>query len=140
MFGLLHAGLRGGPCRVFASDIPIVTKLSGRYADVVVTCDERDTRDLGETALHYPKLIVEVLSESSAAVDRGDKLDDYRTLESLHEYVLIDSRQRWVATYRHVDDMWQASLPVATGALHLHSDGITLALDDLYRNLGLEVP
>lgn len=132
-----HAGLRGGPCRVFGSDVLVVTQQSGRYADVVVTCDERDTLDLAETTLRFPKPIVEILSGSTAAVDRGDKLVEYRTLDSLQEYVLIDSRRRWVETYRRSEGMWIASLPVTNGHLQFASVDVTFALDAIYRGSGL---
>lgn len=137
---VLHSSLRGGPCEVFGSDVSVVTERSARYPDVVVTCDERDTNDFGETTVRYPRLIVEILSESTAAIDRGDKLDEYRTLASLREYVLIDSRRRWIQTYRRTDEEWIAALPRAAGELHLHSLEITLAIDDLYRGAGLDSP
>lgn len=62
------------------------------YPDIIVTCDPRDQ----ETSDHkrFPKLIVEVLSKSTEAFDRGDKFIDYQTLESLEEYVLINTRHQ----------------------------------------------
>jgi Uma2 family endonuclease len=137
LLGLLNTCLRGSPCRVYGSDVLIAMGQSGRYADVVVTCDERDTRDLGETAVHYPKLIIEVLSDSTAAVDRGDKLDEYRTIDSLEEYVLVDSRRRWVEVYRRGDNAWLASLPMTDGELRLASVDATVSLEDLYATAGL---
>ncbi|MFK8185139.1 MAG: Uma2 family endonuclease [Phormidesmis sp.] len=64
----------------------------------MITCDERDQ----ETSDYkrFPKLIIEVLSESTEAFDRGDKFADYQTLESLEEYVLINTRHPRVECFR----------------------------------------
>src|SRR5581483_10325035 len=62
------------PCRTFTSDMRIETATSTRYADVFVTCDERDRDDA--YVMRHPKLIVEVLSESTAREDLGRKLRD----------------------------------------------------------------
>jgi Uma2 family endonuclease len=139
IYAILLARLRGTPCRPFIMDVLTSMEYSARYPDVVVTCDERDTGDLGRRTLQHPKLIVEVLSESTASVDRGDKLDEYRSLESLEEYVLIDSRRCWAEAYRRADAGWVIAPPVSRGRLLLSSLGIQLDLDDLYANVGLSL-
>jgi Uma2 family endonuclease len=87
------------------------------YPDVAVTCDERDTGSTEDFIL-YPSLIIEVLSPSTAAFDRGDKFADYQTASSLQEYVLITQSEikvecfrvnaegNWVSqTYRQGDEL-----------------------------------
>ena len=87
------------------------------YPDVAVTCDERDTGSTEDFIL-YPSLVVEVLSPSTAAFDRGDKFADYQTSPSLQEYVLITQTEikiecfrlnaegNWVSqTYRQGDEL-----------------------------------
>ena len=75
------------------------------YPDVFVTCDPGD-RDLS-TYKHCPKLIVEVLSESTEAYDRGDKFFDYQKIETLEEYCLIATSQRRVDCFRRADSgLW----------------------------------
>ncbi len=87
------------------------------YPDVAVTCDERDTGSTEDFIL-YPSLVVEVLSPSTAAFDRGDKFADYQTSPSLQEYVLITQSEikiecfrlnaegNWVSqTYREGDEL-----------------------------------
>lgn len=133
----LHAHLRGTRCRVFVCDVLTTTQLSARYPDVVVTCDERDTSDLSRRTLNHPKLIVEILSESTEAVDCGAKLDEYRSIATLEEYVLLDSRRRWAAAYRRAENGWLTALPMATGLLELTSVGASLDLDELYEGVGL---
>ena len=157
VFALLHANLRGTPCRVFIADVLTTTSYSARYPDVVVTCDPRDTENLTARTLRYPNLIVEVLSESTASVDRGAKLDEYRSLESLEEYVLIDgakldeyrslesleeyvlidSRRRWAMAYRRSGDDWIVGLPISGGVLALSSLQLSLDLETIYDGAGL---
>lgn len=123
------------PCRTHASDALIVTKRSARYADVLVTCDERDAA--GEQTVRYPKLIIEVLSESTAAIDRGDKFDEYTTIDSLEEYVLIDSARRWARSYRRSGTAWTTTLPFTSGSIDLPSIELAISLDELYEEAGL---
>jgi len=87
---LLKSHLRGGPCRVYISDMKLRVDAANAYfyPDVFVTCDARDRAD--ELCKRYPSLIVEVLSDSTAAYDRGEKFALYRELDSLQEYALID--------------------------------------------------
>lgn len=129
-------GPHAAPCLTLGSDALVETARSARYADVVVTCDERD-KDPGVRSIRYPKLIVEVLSESTAAIDRGEKLDEYRSLESLMEYVLIDSRKRWAETYRREGSQWIASLPIVSGNLQFEAIGLSIALEDLCEYAGI---
>jgi Uma2 family endonuclease len=63
-----------------------------------VTCDERDTNSTEDFIL-YPILVIEVLSPSTAAFDRGEKFADYQTLPSLREYVLINQSQMRVECF-----------------------------------------
>ncbi len=94
------AHLRGTPCRAYMADLKVRVEAAdcGFYPDVMVTCDARDhTADL---YLCRPKLVVEVLSESTAAYDRGDKFADYRKLPSLQEYVVVDIDSRRVECFR----------------------------------------
>ena len=107
-----------------------------RYADAVVTCDERD-RDPAVRVLRHPKLIVEVLSQSTASVDRGAKVDEYCALASLEQYLLIDSRNRWACTYLRDGDAWLASVPISGGSLRLPSLGFSLGLDEVFAEAGI---
>ena len=133
----LRAHVRGSLCRVHGIDMMVETGRGIRYPDAVVTCDERDHEPKIRT-LRHPKLIVEVLSESSAAVDRGAKLDEYRAIPSLEEYVLIDSRMRWAMAHRRVKGEWLATSPPGTGAFYFASVGLALELDEIYLEAGVD--
>ena len=89
------------PCLVLSSDIKIRLEEADcyYYPDVAVTCDERDTNSTEDFIL-YPILVIEVLSPSTAAFDRGGKFADYQTSPSLQEYVLINQSQMSVECFR----------------------------------------
>jgi Uma2 family endonuclease len=103
----LRQHLAGTPCRTYMSDMRLNVAAAGNYfyPDVLVTCSPRDEatpRNKSE-----PKLIVEVLSASTAAYDRGQKFGHYRRLDSLQEYVLIDIDSRTTDCYRKgADSLW----------------------------------
>jgi Uma2 family endonuclease len=87
---LLREHLRGGPCRVYISDMKLRVEAANAffYPDVFVTCDPRDRAE--DTYKRFPLLVVEVLSDSTAGYDRGRKFAVYRQVESLQEYAIID--------------------------------------------------
>jgi Uma2 family endonuclease len=97
---LLKQHLRGGPCRVYISDMKLRVDPADSYfyPDVFVTCDARDRQD--ETCKRFPCLIVEVLSDSTASYDQGQKFALYRQLDTLQEYVLIDPHRVTVDCFR----------------------------------------
>jgi len=87
----LHAQLRRRDCTVSASDLRVKVSPTGLYTypDVVVVCGKPQLEDEHLDTLLNPKVIIEVLSESTADYDRGRKFEHYRTIDSLVEYVLI---------------------------------------------------
>lgn len=97
---LLKPHLRGRGCKVLTSDAKVGISEMGpfHYPDVSVTCDERDR--LARQFIRYPCLIAEVLSPSTEAFDRGEKFRQYRRLETLREYLLIDPELMSVECYR----------------------------------------
>ncbi len=103
----LRQHLVGTPCRSFMADIKLHVQAadSSHYPDVMVTCSDADKTD--KLIKREPTLIIEVLSPSTAAYDRGDKFEAYRLLPSLKEYVLIDTDKRTAEVYRKgADGLW----------------------------------
>jgi len=100
LVALIKPHLRGKQCKTLSSDAKVGITEQGpfHYPDVSVTCDHRDhnARDY----IRYPCLIVEVLSSTTEAFDRGKKFEHYRRIETLREYVLIDPEQMSVECYR----------------------------------------
>ena len=95
----LKSRLKGKPCMVFIENMKLrVADDALFYPEVFVNCDARDLRT--EMVFEHPTLIVEVLSESTQAFDRGAKFAAYRSLASLREYLLIDPDLRTVELFR----------------------------------------
>jgi Uma2 family endonuclease len=97
---MLRNHLRGTGCLTYISDMKVHVEKSNSfyYPDIVVSCDPRDRNS--ENFLEYPSLIVEVLSASTSAFDRGHKFADYRNIETLQEYLLINQESPEVECYR----------------------------------------
>lgn len=141
---LLDRALEGRPCIVLPSDLRIRIRAADRstYPDlhVVYGQPERDPDD--DHAIVNPTVIVEVLSDSTAGLDRTEKFAAYRRLVSLREYVLVSQRERRVEIYRRRENRrWQLDEHVAGDRLRLESLAIELAVDDLYVDrVGIIVP
>lgn len=105
---LLVNHLRGTGCISYAVDMKVRLPSLGLfyYPDLAVSCDERD-RASDEDFILYPKLIIEVLSDSTEAFDRGDKFADYKSIADLEEYILIHQKQILVERFlRKADNLW----------------------------------
>ena len=125
----LKAHLRGGPCRVFISDMALQVQASNAYfyPDVFVSCQPEDRGPAKTDAT----LVVEVLSPSTAAFDRGAKFSHYRHLPSLRELILIDPQERTADLYRKGSD----------GLWVLHPTSATAPEADIeLASLGLRLP
>lgn len=135
---VLFSHLRGSDCQVYPQDIKAKIHQRSRYyyPDVIVTCDDRDTLDR-YVKQHY-KLIVEVLSESTEAFDRGLKFQDYRRAESLQEYVLISQDRMNVEVYRRKDaSRWELQAYQMGETVEFLSVGVTCPIGDLYEDVAL---
>ena len=131
----LRAALRGRGCRVLPSDVKVRTA-DGimRYPDVSVVCGPSQYHGKGRKVITNPLLIVEVLSDSTAMVDRGEKFREYLGIPSLTDYLLISQHGPLVEHYTrgeagHWD--YQAVMGVES-SLVIPSLAITLALADIY--------
>jgi Uma2 family endonuclease len=106
----LRLHLKGTPCRAYIGDVRVSVSVAQAYfyPDVLVTCDNNGAQDRDATTTTTPKLLVEVLSPSTASFDRGQKFTFYRTLPSLEEYVLIDPDLRTVEVFRkNTNGFWE---------------------------------
>ena len=114
VYALLKNHLRATPCRAYIADMQVQVLATGDsfYPDVVVSCEAGALT--AEITLTQPKVIVEVLSPTTANYDRSDKFQKYRLIPTLREYVLIDPHTKTIDIYR-----WQESgdwlLAVADG-------------------------
>ena len=128
--------LRDTPCRVFPSDLRVRLPGGRRffYPDVSVVCGEIQFADDKKDVILNPDLVVEVLSESTAAYDRGMKFLSYQQIPSLREYLLVSQDDPLVEHYvRQNDESWIYTKAAGLDAsLALPSVGCEIALRDLY--------
>jgi Uma2 family endonuclease len=136
---LLGNHLDEGPCLVMASDIKLRLEAADcyYYPDVIVTCHPEDLAGT-EDCIRYPKLVIEVLSKSTASFDKGEKFVDYQTCPTLEEYVLISQTKPEVLRYVLQDGVWVKG--VVSDRLYLSSINCDCSVADIYRKVpGLEV-
>ncbi len=132
--GLLWSATRRSNCRTYISSVLVrVQERLFYYPDVMVVCESADDETHFKRA---PCLIVEVLSPSTAAVDRGEKLRQYLKLPSLEAYVLVSQDAVRLEVYRRQGEAWMYDL-IEDGALTLPCPPVTLTLADVYENVPL---
>ena len=133
---LLRAALQGSSCEVFNSDLRVSIS-STRYLlpDASVSCDPSDLEGENDI-ISSPCLIVEVLSPSTEATDRGKKFRYYQSCLSIQEYVLISTQEQAVDVYRRASDNLWTLHPFGPGAeIELKSIDVSLPLEALYEHV-----
>ncbi|MGK7905220.1 MAG: Uma2 family endonuclease [Hormoscilla sp.] len=138
LFAMLRSHTRGKGCRVYTPDMKVRVEAADvfYYPDVKVTCDARDDRNPDEQFIRYPRLIVEVLSPTTQAFDRGDKFADYRLLETLQEYVLISQKKMSVECFRrNAEGRWVLYTYGSGEEVHLASVDFRCPIADIYEDV-----
>ena len=137
----LRRQLRQRACRFYTSDMRVRVNASGLYTypDATALCGEPLFLDDVRDTLLNPHLIVEILSPSTEAYDRGRKFGHYRTVESLREYLLISAERVSAELFiRQADGRWLLSAATQMEeVLDLQSIGCRIALADLYEDVDL---
>lgn len=140
LFAAFKQRLRGGPCQAYISDLKLRVEAADAffYPDVMVSCDNRD--HAATRFIEHPTLIVEVLSDSTAAFDRGDKFAAYRTLPTLQEYILVDIPSRRVESFRRATDQeWLFHpYPADAGECRIACLDLSLSHDEIFENVSPE--
>ena len=137
-FAALRQRLRGTPCRAYISDMQLEVAQADAvfYPDVMVSCHPEDLA--AERVLHHPRVIVEVLSDSTAAYDRGGKFAAYRMLESLQEYVLIDPERRSLEIFRRLpSNDWLLATGDSARALVLAALEMEIGFDEVFEDVAV---
>jgi Uma2 family endonuclease len=133
----LGAALRGKPCRVYSSDVRVRVAATGftTYPDASVVCGGLETDSMDRDAVLNPVLVIEVLSESTEAYDRGAKAAHYRRIPSLREYVLLAQNEPLVEVYRRNEQGRFELIEARLGErFELASVGVTLEVQAVYEN------
>jgi Uma2 family endonuclease len=143
MIVFLKSQLRERGCRIFSANMRIKVPSAPpyRYGDLSALCGKAEFEEIGGVdALINPQLIVEVLSPSTEAYDRGDKFSHYKSIPTLREYLLV-AQHRPHVTHLFKDDegKWihaEANDPAET--VTLRSLGCELPLSEVYRGVSFD--
>lgn len=136
--GELYIQLKGTACTVHTNDMRVRTspETSYFYPDVIVVCDKPRFEDNAFDTLLNPIVLVEVLSPSTEAYDRGKKFEHYQQLTSLREYILVSQDEVRVERYRQQSMEWQPTeFRSLANVLSLTSIDCELSLEDIYRRV-----
>jgi Uma2 family endonuclease len=139
---LLWQGLKGKNCENYSSDLRVwvpKTRLY-TYPDAIVVCGDPVFLDDEFDTLMNPLVLIEILSDSTESYDRGQKFQNYRSIDSLREYVLISQRSPSIEKYvKHGDGFWMLS--EASGidsSITLEAVDCTLPLADVYDKVNFD--
>lgn len=132
----IDAHLKRGPCEVFPAGLKAVIQQGKNemvyYPDIIIDC-RPDTRDS-----HYvrdPKLLIEVLSPSTQLIDRREKLQNYRLIHSIEEYVIV-AQAEWCVTVYSRDERWKPRVyDSLDAAVELRSIDLTIPLIEVYADI-----
>src|SRR5258708_352326 len=134
--GELRNALKKGPCRVASSDLRVSVAPEGLYTDpdIVVVCDPIKLLEGDTTTIVNPALIIEVLSPSTEAYNRGFRSQKYRTIESLQEYALVSQSEPRVEVFRRqASGDWLLSESIGLDATcRFDSVGCQISLAEIY--------
>ena len=141
IFGELRSQLRNGRCKAATSDMRVKVSKTGSYfyPDVVVFCGEPQAEDSKSDTLLNPTVIVEVLSPSTEARDRGEKFWHYQQLASLQEYILVSQDEVYVEHYFREGPHWlRTEFRLLEDRMPLPSIECELSLRDIYNSVEIE--
>src|SRR5258708_11885469 len=126
------------PCLVRTSDLRIYVEAVGlaTFPDGSVICVPLQQHAPSPTATALnPMVLVEVTSDSSEDYDTGPKLEYYRTIPTLREYVIVSHRERRITVHaRGTDDRWTTRVAIRDGRVEVSSLSAELIVDEVYRN------
>ena len=133
----LSLAARAGPCEAFVNDMRVEVARDRYYRpDVTIVCTTVAESDI---FVRNPCVVIEVTSPSTARIDRGEKLDAYRSISSLEMYLIIDHRRRRVE--RHSRDAnsreWRREAIVGEGRIRVPCVDVELTLDEIYERVEL---
>ncbi|MCI0535989.1 MAG: Uma2 family endonuclease [Verrucomicrobiales bacterium] len=132
----LRQHLKGKPCDVYIGDIRVNFDLRNDeyyyYPDIVVTCDKRET---DKRFVHYPKLIIEVLSPSTERVDKREKFFAYTSITSLEEYALVSQAAKEVTAFRRANNWKAVKVSGPKASVALESLRVTIPLSTIFQGV-----
>ena len=136
-----HLGGRAAPCRLYLGGVCVRVDAADKalYPDLHVTCHPDDRQD--SRSSRHPVVIIEVLSKTTRDYDRGDKFDAYAQLESLQEYILIDSLAQAVSVHRRIGaHEWRTLNLGPDGTLAVEALQFSLPVAQIYDETDVPLP
>jgi Uma2 family endonuclease len=134
----LHSHLRGKSCRLFMLDAKVRLQAADDdifyYPDLMVACDARDKDRYFK---RFPRVLVEVLSESTERIDRREKFLSYTQIETLEEYILVAQDRMEVTLYRRVNQWHPEVLKTGAQSLPLASIDFSIPLAAIYEGVNV---
>jgi Uma2 family endonuclease len=129
---ILGEQLRKRPCIVYNSDvyIELADETSCLCPDVAVSCDRRDRH--AEKVIHYPCVVVEVLSPGTKARDRGIKSELYQNIPTVQEILFIDTQVMRIQLYQRETDYWTMRNFTQDKVIELTSVGVHVSVREVY--------
>lgn len=145
LVAFLKPQLRERGCRAFVGNIRIKVPSAPpyRYADFSALCGKAEFEEIGGVnALTNPQVIIEVLSPSTEAYDRGEKFTHYKSIPTLREYLLVAQHRPHVTRlYKQDDGKWvHTEADELTATLTLDSLGCELPLSEIYQGVSFDPP
>jgi Uma2 family endonuclease len=135
---ILGTQLLDRDCNVYNSDMRVKIASVGKYTypDASVACAEEQFEDEDEDTLLNPVVIIEVLSKSTEAYDRGKEWEHYQRLDSLHDYLLVSQTPYRVEQFTRRQGSWRYTEYVGESeVIEIKSIGCSLVLRDIYAKL-----
>lgn len=130
--------LSGGPCEVFSNDLRLKVTSTGMYTypDVMALCTPPRLEDSHLDTLLNPAVIIEVLSPSTQAYDRGEKFAHYRMIESLREYILVAQDHTRIEQYIRRGEQWMLNeITDPAGVLQIEALGCEIPVGEIYNRV-----
>ena len=134
IYAILRSFLRGSQCRVYNSDMKVrVSEKQYFHPDLTVSCDPYDRGTV--SVIRSPRLVVEVLSPSTEARDRGRKLQCYLACPTIEEYLLVDARSMRIEIYRKEQKKWIYEAFEDDDEVKLNALNVRFPIEDAYEDV-----
>jgi Uma2 family endonuclease len=130
----LRRRLRGGPCRALRGDLKILAHGRIRYPDATITCSALDN---GADIVPEPVVVFEIISASTASIDRITKNEEYRLTPSIRHYVMLEQTTMAATMFSRQGENWIGALLTGDAVLVFAELGIELPLAEIYAGLDL---
>ncbi len=132
LMSALHQRLRGSPCQVQGDSLKIQAAESIRYPDAFVACGDLAR---GTTVVQTPVVVFEILSPSTAGVDRVVKNEEYRATPSIQRYVMLEQDRMAATVFQRAGDDWVGHLLTGEVTLDMPEIRVSVPLAELYEGV-----